>query len=447
MNDATAQQLAQAIQALATATAASPAAPAAISPLPIPDHISSYERNALDLSSWTGTSLFQKGSEALAFKFTGKVEDLHLFMADLKDHSRTCRWNSTTHGIISLVISGTTYNPVDDYGKVNATQIETARVTCVGAGDVRARQNVQMMYECLKNSITDDAKSALASRELNFHEDGPMLFFHIVNQLFTATFSNAQATRDKLAEFHPKHFRYNILQVNNFIRAAVKTLKAASTSGGTITDQEILYFQFKIYKKMKAPAEWTSHILFLEATVASNAGYLPDTLFNKVQSKYTNLSNQGLWCPSDKTPEEQTLAMVAQQQQNKHKGSSSPKKESTSNSPSKDKDKEKEKKGPPFAHKEGKLGDTIQWNGKTYYYCPANHKHSHWHTHKVEECNTYKKMIKQQNDNASSSSINNNHVTVDPDKVKQGMAPLFLSGDIDTDDLANALVTVLEGAS
>ena len=447
MNDATVQQLAQAIQALATAAAAPPAAPAAISPPPIPDHISPYEGNALDLSSRTGTSLFQKGSEALASKFTGKVEDLHLFLADLKDRSETCRWNSTTHGIISLVISGTTSNLLDDYGKVNATQIETARVACAGAGDVRAHQNAQMMYECLKNSITDDAKSALASRELNFHEDGPTLFFHIVNQLFTATFSNAQATRDKLAEFHPKYFRYNILQVNNFIRAAVKTLKAASTSGGMITDQEILYFQFKIYKKIKAPAEWTSHILFLEATVASSAGYLPDTLFNEVQSKYTNLSNQGLWRPSDKTPEEQTLAMVAQQQQNKPKGSLSPKKESTSKSPSKDKDKEKEKKGPPFAHKEGKLGDTKQWNGKTYYYCPANHKHSHWHTHKVEECNTYKKMIKQQNDNISSSSSNNNHVTMDPDKVKQGMAALFPSGDFDTDDLANALVAILEGAS
>ena len=285
MNDATAQQLAQAIQALATAAAAPPAAPAAIPPPAIPHHISLYEGNALDLSSRTGTSLFEKGSEALASKFTGKVEDLHLFLADLKDRSETCRWNSTTHGIISLVISGTTYNLLDDYGKINATQIEAARVAHAAAGDVRACQNAQMMYECLKNSITDDAKSALASRELNFHEDGPTLFFHTVNQLFTATFSNAQATRDKLAEIHPKRFRYDILQVNNFIHAAVKTVNSASTSGGTITNQEILYFQFKIYKKIKAPAEWTSHILFLETTVAGNAGYLPDTLFNKVQSK------------------------------------------------------------------------------------------------------------------------------------------------------------------
>ena len=123
MNDATAQQLAQAIQALATATAAPPAPPAAIPPPSIPNHIFPYKGNALDLFSLTGTSLFQKGSEALASKFTGKVEDLHLFLADLKDHSKTCRWNSTTHSIISLVISGTTYNLLDDYGKPNSNKI------------------------------------------------------------------------------------------------------------------------------------------------------------------------------------------------------------------------------------------------------------------------------------------------------------------------------------
>ena len=193
MNDAMAQQLVQAIQALATAATAPPAASAAIPPPPIPDHISPYEGNALDLSSGTGTSLFQKGSEALASKFTGKVEDLHLFLADLKDRSETIQWNSTTHGIISLVILGTTYNLLEDYGKVNATQIETARVARLGAGDIRAHQYVQMMYKCLKNSIMDDSKSALASCELNFYEDGPTLFF-IMNQLFTAMFSNAQAT-------------------------------------------------------------------------------------------------------------------------------------------------------------------------------------------------------------------------------------------------------------
>ena len=56
-------------------------------------------------------------------------------------------------------------------------------------------------------------------------------------------------------------------------------------------------------------------------------------------------------------------------------------------------------------------------------------------------------MIKQEKDNASLSSSNNSHVTVDPNKVKQGMAALFPSRDFDTDDLADALVALLEGTS
>ena len=205
-------------------------------------------------------------------------------------------------------------------------------------------------------SITEEAKSALASRDQDFHEDGLSLLYHVVSQLFTATFSNAQATHDNLSDFHPKQFKYDIIQVNNYISSAMMTLKAASLARGTITDQEILYFQFKVYKKIKALAEWTTHILFLESMVASTPGYTSKTLFNETQAKYKTLLNQGLWQPSDKTPEEQTLAMVAQQQQTK-KSSTNPTK-AKSNSGQGSKTMEKDKKSPPFANTPGKLGDT-----------------------------------------------------------------------------------------
>ena len=136
------------------------------------------------------------------------------------------------------------------------------------------------------------------------------------------------------------------------------TLKAALLARGTITDQEILYFQFKVYKKIKVLAEWATHILFLESTIASTPGYTPETLFNETQAKHTTLLNQGLWWPSDKTPKEQTLGMVAQQQQTKKSSNNSTK--SKPNSRQASKTMEKEKKSPPFANTPGKLGDTKQ---------------------------------------------------------------------------------------
>ena len=443
MDAATAQQLAAAIQALAAAAAALPPPPALPAPAaPAADPLTSpYEGDPLDLASRHGSCLFRDGAQALASKFTGKVNALQLFLADLKTRAKTCCWDHPTHGILTVTVAGTEYNLLDDSGKITDAQVEAARAArIVATASPRAKQNAQMMYECLMVSITEEAKSALASRDQDFNEDGPSLFFHVVSQLFTATFSNAQATRDNLSDFHPKRFRYDVIQVNSYISSAVMTLKAAASAGGTITDQEIFYFQFKVYKKIKAPAEWTTHILFLESTVASTPGYTPETLFNETQAKYTTLLNQGLWKPSNKTPEEQTLAMVAQQQQTKKSPNNSTKSKPSSGQGSKT--TEKDKKNPPFANAPGKLGDTKQWNGKTYYWCPANHKHSHWHTHKVQECNTYKKMIKEKN---NPSNDDQKKVTVDEDKLKKGMAAIFPSGNFNTDDLAEALAAAIAG--
>ena len=130
------------------------------------------------------------------------------------------------------------------------------------------------------------------------------------------------------------------------------------------------------------------------------------------------------------------LAMVAQQQQQ------SKPKASTKDIKSKPDNKHLEKKIPPFSNTKGKLGHTKQWNGKTYCYCPANHKrshwhahnvkacntkqwnrktycyclanhkHSHWHTHKVKDCNTYKKMQKEKDKKTTNTKPQ--QVTVDP---------------------------------
>ena len=132
--------------------------------------------------------------------------------------------------------------------------------------------------------------------------------------------------------------------------------------------------------------------------------------------------------------------MVAQQQQAKKSSNNSTKPKPNSRQSSKT--MEKDKKSCPFANSPGKLGDTKQWNGKTNCWCPANHKHSHWHMHKVEECNTYKKMLKEQD---KSKNDDKKKVTMDEDKLKKGMAAIFSSGDFSTDDLAEALTGAIAG--
>ena len=114
-------------------TAAAPPPPLAAGPLPLdmappPTHVALYEGDVLDLSSQTSTSLFQNGCAALASKRTGKVEDLHLFLADICNHAQTCHWNATGHAILSFTIVMDTLNLIEDYGKLTPDQVET---TCI----------------------------------------------------------------------------------------------------------------------------------------------------------------------------------------------------------------------------------------------------------------------------------------------------------------------------
>ena len=160
-------QLATDIQALAATVAALPSPPAPPAPAaPAADPLTSpYEGGPLDLASQHGSSLFHDGALALASKFTGKVNALQLFLADLKTRAKTCHWDHPTHGILMVAVDGTNYNLLEDYSRITDRQVEPAWTACNAAdASPQVKQNTQMMYKCLMASITEEAKSALTSR-------------------------------------------------------------------------------------------------------------------------------------------------------------------------------------------------------------------------------------------------------------------------------------------
>ena len=81
------KQLEAAIQVLAAAAAAPPAAGP---PLPLPTHVSIYQGDTLDFRLHTRMALFHHGCAVLTSNFTGKVEALHMFLADLHNQAQTC---------------------------------------------------------------------------------------------------------------------------------------------------------------------------------------------------------------------------------------------------------------------------------------------------------------------------------------------------------------------
>ena len=472
MDAVQAQALTDAINALvaaanAQAAAANAAAAAAAPPGGGPaalTAISPFEGGAIDVNSRHGLGLYERGCAALPSKFSGKIEDIYPLELNMKIKASACYWSTGAHQVTIVPDSnGVNIDLIADYNLLTADEIEAARVARTAAGDVRAKQNALMTYECLMASLSDEIKEKLANLEdVTFHDDGPTLYFYLMSSTFKATFSSAQATRKLLQSYHPKACKYDIKTVNNYIRGAIKTLCSASRGGRAratrISNEEIFYFQFNIYKKIRSPQEWTSKILHWENKISDDDTntITPDDLFNDLERLVTDLSTRGLWKPSDRSPEEQILAMAALKKQDdekekKGKGKkgndrrrSNDKSGDDKNDDKKDDDKFKNRR-PPFANSTSKLGDSKKWKGETFYYCPAKkHKHSQWHKFKVDDCKTYKKWKESGEYNNDSTSGTQNRVVVDRDKLKKGMAALFPSGNVNTDDLAEALAAALQ---
>jgi hypothetical protein len=452
-------QFSQLLNALRELTVAQQAAinpPANNDPAPpAPNQLVPYDGGALDLTTKVGQSLYFEGKQPLPSKFNGKIETFYPFLTELSHRARSCCWDSPEHGILSIPCGDTHVNLLEDFGRLTAEDVEAARIACDNGNDVFSQQNARMMYESLWTSFTEDAKDKLVSEGPQL-ADGPTLFFKVANETATATFSSAQATRDQIWNLCPSRFKYNIPAINNFLKLATKKLLAAQQQ---VSEQEISYFQFKTYKKIRSPAEWTTRILFLENQMASTPGYNTSRLYTDVEEHYKKLVSDGLWKPSDKSPEEQALSMMSS---TKRKGGST---KTNTNSDS---------RLPPFAKSKGKKGDTKDWNGVKYYWCPAKHRNTHWHKHKPNDCNVYKKWLRENDRSGNNNNGNNNNrrhtnnnsnsqqtrsnnsstsddnnsgdqpISVNRDALRRGMAAILGNNlNIDPSDAADGLLASL----
>ena len=137
---------------------------------------------------------------------------------------------------------------------------------------------------------------------------------------------------------------------------------------------------------------------------------------DSAQKKFTDLKAQNDWKPSDKSPDEHLVSLLAQFKRNS--GANSGNANSQDNSGQKGK-----RESPPFAKHSGTEGQTKKWKGKTYYYCPKKHSNgAHWVCHKPEDhdkigekIRKYKEKCKQKekekqaNDNDKNNNNNSNN--------------------------------------
>ena len=161
----------------------------------------------------------------------------------------------------------------------------------------------------------------------------------------------------------------------------------------------------------------------------------------KAEAKEAELKGpSNSWKASDCISVQETiLSMAAQLKQSK---------ESRNDASSKRNDSESQRSvsKPPFHNSKGKLGDTKKHKGKTYYYCPNDHKVGHWVTHHPSKCKSKpadSDKSESQSRNTSSRS-NSQKVSVDPDKMKYALQTIIEQNPTNVDTATNAFTALIQ---
>ena len=114
-----------------------------------------------------------------------------------------------------------------------------------------------------------------------------------------------------LQSLHLRKFNYEIVKVNKYVQLSSKAIRQGAPSGQALSNQELLFYLFNTYKRIKAPSAWTAKINFLESQAGCDTTYTPTVLMDEVDKYYNDLKNNDEWRPSDQSAEETIIAMLA----------------------------------------------------------------------------------------------------------------------------------------
>lgn len=450
------QALVDAINALATAQPGAPQQPQPPQPTTT---ITPWEGNALNYNDKSDLNLFINSAKPLATKFTGKPSEMATFVEELKARAKRCHWNSNAHGVTSIP-HGTAPNVVhldlfEHWGRITATAVAAARTARnAGQPDLRAQQNAAMMYLCIYETLGGNALSAIVNERDNpVPNDGPSIFVRVVHNTFPDLLHQALAARENLLSLHPKKYSYNIKSITGYLRVQFNLIEGSSDHPMSEIDK--IFYSKRVLEQIKTPAEFASYMQLQFSKAGDDPNYKASTLMLKAEAKEAEIKNPdpSKWTASDRTPQEQVLAMMTQVVQTSKGNSNNNENDNDSNTNDKSNNNSSDKDRPPFYNSKGKLGDKKEWKGKTWYYCDAPHPKGNWVTHDPAGCRLKAKMEKDGDQSSSSdsrpssnenqSSSNNNKVLVDESKIRQAMAALVEQPPTDVDHATAAFLALL----
>lgn len=325
-------------------------------------------RGVLDYSTTASKKLYRNATTSLfdsSDKYNCEPDEMLNFLRELDTRAIEYRWNDEVSGILWIPVdvddpaSPLRYLP-REYGTIDMEAITNFECTYLGR-ELRTAPDSYMMYMCLLNSLTKEAKMKVQIWEDEYIiqnnqgtrvPSGNLLLKVIIRESHLDTNATTQSIRTKLSNLD----RYivtignDITKFNGYVKSLVQSLAARGER-----TEDLLSNLFKGYQAVSDKA-FLKYIGGKQEKYEEGKRYSPDQLMQLADNKFRLLKEKGVWdAPSES--EEKILALeakIAELTRSAHRSATAKRKKKIPES-------DNERSGKKSSKKVRKSGEKPQW--------------------------------------------------------------------------------------
>ncbi len=332
----------------------------------------------IDYTTREGQKLYSNATYKLEEEpYDCQADGLYQFLATLHLRGQEFGWNHSVNGILQVPqdITDPTNNLVyliDNYGQIPLATIRAYETTYLQTS-TRPAQDTIMLFKCLMNSISKEAKNKILiwrnQYSINGYSSGNLLLKIIIRESHLDTNATTSSIRTKLSRLdsYIVTIASDITKFNGYVRFLIDSLAARGE-----TSNDLLTNLFKGYGAA-ADKVFVEYIGRKLEKYEEGENTTADALMEQANSKYKLMREQNTWnAPSEQ--EEKILALMTEVKALKKIKKEKPswKKEDKHKDKGKPKHKKKLADKPSWFNEEPSPEDLTkpkEWNGKTWYYC------------------------------------------------------------------------------
>ena len=295
-----------------------------------PYHADIAKAQVIDYSTNTGREHYRAATQALeSNRFNLTANDCFALLNTFRERVSSMRWDRN-RGVLNIPdANGQIHNVVDNYVMLTLKDVERSKISHM-ADDSRQAQDSYMAYQCLYNSLTQEACShmSLVSEKCQIEIKAGLRIMDVPSGILYLKILIGRACMDSTASLIALHARiynlhvtistclFNIVKLNNHDRQIVNDLAARREIAPDLLDHRIRAY------RTTPDLTFADYVIRRQGAYGEGLTITSEQLMEGAKNKYSALLATKRW--DQKTPAESKIIMLEAEVRSLKGGEKSP---------------------------------------------------------------------------------------------------------------------------